>query len=127
MPVSVASTGQVGDAMDVKSKTENKTELRETCDTCGLPKSRVGGNSLTAWIFGKSGCACSTAGGASSSIAGTSSTEAEAGGELVNIDDKFETISELGSGGMGTVYKVRDKSTNQIFALKVLRDRKSVV
>lgn len=49
----------------------------------------------------------------------------------IDIAERFETLSIIGRGGMGTVYKVRDKTLDQIFALKVLRpelagDRESV-
>ncbi len=38
------------------------------------------------------------------------------------IADKYEVISKLGQGGMGTVYKVRHTGLDTIFALKVLPD-----
>jgi len=38
---------------------------------------------------------------------------------------KFEIIEELGRGAMGTVYKVRDTTTNHIHALKLLSPNKS--
>lgn len=37
------------------------------------------------------------------------------------IAGKYEVISELGRGGMGTVYRVRHLGLNSVFALKVLR------
>ncbi|MBX3150317.1 protein kinase [Candidatus Obscuribacterales bacterium] len=36
------------------------------------------------------------------------------------IDERFDVIETLGKGGMGTVYKVRDRETNSVFALKLL-------
>jgi serine/threonine protein kinase/uncharacterized RDD family membrane protein YckC len=36
------------------------------------------------------------------------------------IDDRFEVIKTLGSGGMGTVFKVRELSTKKVWALKVI-------
>ncbi len=36
------------------------------------------------------------------------------------IDERFDVIEILGKGGMGTVYKVRDRETNSVFALKLL-------
>jgi serine/threonine protein kinase len=37
------------------------------------------------------------------------------------LPERYEFISVLGEGGMGAVFKVRDKSLDQIFALKILR------
>lgn len=36
------------------------------------------------------------------------------------FDDKYELISRLGHGGMGVIYKARQRDTNEVIALKVL-------
>src|SRR5579862_3293036 len=38
-----------------------------------------------------------------------------------NIPPRYEVLAQIGSGGMGMVYKVRDVDTEEIVALKVLR------
>ena len=40
---------------------------------------------------------------------------------LEALSERFALIQELGRGGMGIVYKARDKVTDEIIALKVLR------
>ncbi len=37
-----------------------------------------------------------------------------------NLGDQYEVVSVLGSGGMGSVYKVRDKNLDKTFAVKIL-------
>src|SRR5579862_1520289 len=38
-----------------------------------------------------------------------------------NIPSRYEVLSEVGKGGMGIVHKVRDRETDEIMALKILR------
>lgn len=40
---------------------------------------------------------------------------------LDNLPEQYEVLSLIGEGGMGTVWKVRDKNLDKIFAIKVLR------
>jgi serine/threonine protein kinase len=40
---------------------------------------------------------------------------------LANLPEEYEVLSMIGEGGMGTVWKVRNKTLDQIFAIKVLR------
>lgn len=39
-----------------------------------------------------------------------------------DLGDRYEVIDVLGSGGMGTVYKVKDKALDKEFAVKVLNE-----
>jgi len=38
------------------------------------------------------------------------------------IDDRFELLACTGSGGMGTVYRARDLTTQDLVAIKVLHE-----
>lgn len=40
-----------------------------------------------------------------------------------DLGERFEVLSFIGQGGMGAVYKVKDKSINQILAIKLLNDK----
>lgn len=38
------------------------------------------------------------------------------------LDDRYEILGKIGEGGMGTVYKVRDRILEKVFAIKMVRD-----
>jgi serine/threonine protein kinase len=46
---------------------------------------------------------------------------AESGAEFLGIPGRFKILSQIGNGGMGIVYKVRDLETSEIVALKLLK------
>jgi serine/threonine protein kinase len=43
------------------------------------------------------------------------------GAEFLGIPGRFKILSQIGNGGMGIVYKVRDLETGEIIALKLLK------
>lgn len=106
-----------------------KEESSQVCSNCGLA---IAGSSargsLTSWIF-RARCKCDTGG---TGIALKQDPESLTKVELVvhhdspdevALGEDFEVLSELGSGGMASVYKVLDKRVQKVFAIKVLHSK----
>lgn len=124
---------------------EVTTKTRNVCINCKRRKSASGGNAATGWILNIGSCKCGEEFCAESSnettetstrFSATVSGDSQPGAETQrsdsepstipqdeipkSIDNRFELLSVLGKGGMGTVYKVRDQQVGNIFALKLL-------
>lgn len=39
----------------------------------------------------------------------------------IEIDDRYEVLEKIGEGGMGTVYKVKDRVLEKVFAVKIVK------
>jgi len=110
---------------------EEQVELKEVCARCGKTVAKSGLGSLTSWIFGRDHCTCNISGGSAKQLpensvslsrlddAAPKSTENTAKPVL---DANYEILEKLGQGGMGVVYKVKDLTTDKIFAVKVLNE-----
>jgi serine/threonine protein kinase len=100
------------------------TDTQQVCGSCDKPvsKNKV---SLTAWIFGDTNCRCPIPNlkpqtpvvVAAISAALTTQTPPA----TLVIAERYEVLTPIGEGGMGTVYKVRDIELDAIFAVKTLR------
>ncbi len=107
-----------------------QVELRATCAACNLPIRHNTKGSITSWLFGAR-CTCKSHG------SGTQTALEDASGIDTNVDsdggqehaaeshpnlgEQYEVLEFLKEGGMGRVYKVRDRKLNVILAIKVLR------
>jgi tetratricopeptide (TPR) repeat protein/tRNA A-37 threonylcarbamoyl transferase component Bud32 len=81
------------------------------CPKCGKSVGSQKKGSITGWLFAESVCTCKQHASKVVSEPGARGT----------IDDKYEILSELGRGGFGTVYQVRELRTQRLFALKMLK------
>jgi len=110
---------------------EEQVELKEVCDVCGKTVAKSGVGSLTSWIFGRDNCTCKVTGGSAKQTPHNSGSlsrlESPAQPKTEDsakpaLDANYEILEKIGQGGMGAVYKVKDRVTNKIFAIKVLND-----
>ncbi len=100
--------------MDEKKRVlqNNPSQNSPLCPQCGKTKRVVQKGSLTSWIFAESRCQCQ--------IVQTEPNSAHGSNEAPTIPE-YEIVELLGHGGMGSVYKVKRKIDDQIFALKIMR------
>jgi len=114
----------------MKPKQKQQSDVKLICGTCGKPIADRPQSNVTRWLFQESRCTCRkpdfalVASEASTPEMQLCTTDSAADVyEAVerNLGDKYEVLSLLGRGGMGAVYKVRDRSLQQIFAVKVLK------
>jgi serine/threonine protein kinase len=111
-----------------KEKQKERAYLTEKCDKCQKPitsKSKAG--SFTAFLFAANRCSCNTP--VRLKVVPTLSGEAIASGSEDNssahdkpdLSERYDVLELIGQGGMGAVWKVRDKAINKTLAVKVLR------
>ncbi|HEY9786329.1 MAG TPA: serine/threonine-protein kinase, partial [Candidatus Obscuribacterales bacterium] len=97
-------------------------ELYTTCGVCGMPMRQGPGNSLTSWIFRERRCMCARQENSDEPSGNREGKQDNPPPESAkNLSDRYEILATLGQGGMGTVYRVRNKELDKQFALKVLR------
>lgn len=113
----------------MKPTEREKTDVKLICGTCGKPISDKPRSSVTRWLFQESRCNCLNPDismvepeqSSPSLQPDSTSPAAEIEDEIKkNLGDKYEVLSLVGRGGMGAVYKVRDKNLHKTFAIKVL-------
>ncbi len=98
------------------TKTAAKTKLTERCDRCHKNRSKTG--TLLSQLFSGATCDCVESG--TTSVSNDRQTAANSI-ELPDLGDQFEALEFLGQGGMGTVFKARNRADQSIYAVKVMR------
>lgn len=129
--------------MEVKQK-EKTPELKVVCTQCGKPLKGKAQSAVTRFLSFESRCKCAEqrepalekAADASSlrlrsaptksadQLESRQSVSTLSDDELArlksNLSERYDILGLIGRGGMGAVYKVRDKELNKTFAIKVL-------
>jgi serine/threonine protein kinase len=99
----------------------SRENVQGLCPLCGKTISTSGQGSLTGWLFAEVRCTCRL-----SSEISPEPTELNGQQPLTDnfqatkLSDNFTILAMLGSGSIGTVYKVQDDKTKSIYAAKVL-------
>jgi tRNA A-37 threonylcarbamoyl transferase component Bud32 len=108
---------------EFEEKPSDKILAKEICFTCGkrIPQKE---GSFTSWIFGENRCKCGTPGAWQRS--GSKLTQQHISQEIkqvpvsIDLGERYQVQTEIGRGGMGTVYKVWDLVNRRIVAVKVM-------
>ncbi len=89
--------------------------LSNICQKCGRVKRAVKSGSLTSWIFAESRCRCED----STNEFDLKVVDSQPGS--VQFND-FEMQNLVGHGGMGSVFKVLEKSSGNTLAIKLMKE-----
>jgi serine/threonine protein kinase len=118
-----------------KSKTgrvdqSDNHQEEEICSVCGKPIAGLAQSNVTRYLSWESRCQCNTS---DDEFLGDKTqfldpaevsdpvTKEQLSVAAANLPDQYEVLELIGQGGMGAVFKVRDKRLDKTFAVKMLR------
>ncbi len=101
----------------MSNDTMQPASVPKICDTCGKVVRPIAEGSMTSWIFADGRCQCALHPRIQRQSANVDESAQEGSPDL---GDNYEILDLVGHGGMGRVYKIRDKSSNHILAAKVM-------
>lgn len=108
--------------MDLRSdvKTKNKVRLRAggNCSVCNKPTSP---SLLAGWLKTSQSCHCSKSDKHQNKNEDDGTVIGDSPENFPDLGSNFEILELLGQGGMGQVFKVKNKTDGSILAVKVLR------
>jgi serine/threonine protein kinase len=116
-----------GDSKNKKG-TQSVTTGEHVCDVCGKPIGGIARTDVTRYLSWESRCQCKQPG----DVYGTDDeavqnhhesqlTPEQCAAAAANLPAQYEIVSLLGKGGMGAVFKVKDKTSGKFFAVKMLK------
>ena len=125
----VLQRGAINVGTEKQETAQQQVEI--VCADCGLPVAgSVPRTDVTRYLSESSRCQCRQSSQVGGEQAGAPSSATGRTVRLVTdlsvadaeeiLNDKFEVLDFLGQGGMGSVFKAREKSTGTIFAVKLL-------
>ena len=108
--------------MSQQNLKKDQIDLNEVCNFCGKAKQSQSRSFITSWIFRTASCTCKK-GKSDTKAKDSKSTENKPLAKEIKTPEieKYDVVDFIGQGGMGSVYKVSDKSQGQVCAIKVLR------
>jgi serine/threonine protein kinase/tetratricopeptide (TPR) repeat protein len=110
-----------------KDKKTKQPELREVCGDCGNIKGKSSQDLSDTTALSLESCNCKQKAPEASPSPPRSKEHVVEDYKRKNninviLDGRYELIEPIGEGGMGTVYRAKDKVLNKEFAIKVLRN-----
>lgn len=103
---------------------ENEVEVSDLCPVCHKPIAGQSRVSITGWLFATNRCQCRI------NIPRSDDVEAigkpaigpkqRTDGPEPEFGQRYTNLGLIGKGGMGSVYKVRDKFDSELYAIKVV-------